>query len=95
MEYIYSVMLLNKAGKEVTAENVETVLKAAGVKADSAKVKSLIAALDGVNIEEVIASSSVAAAPVAAAAAAPVAEKKEEKKAAPVVDAAAGLGSLF
>ncbi len=88
-------MLLNKAGKAVTEANVSAVLKAAGVEADGAKVKSLIAALDGVNIEQVIAESSVAvaAAPAAAsAAAAPVAEKKEE---APVVDAAAGLGSLF
>ena len=98
MEYIYAVMLLNKAGKDVSEENIVAVLKAAGVEADAAKAKSLVAALDGVNIEEVIANSAVAAAPVAAAgapaaeaAAAP--EKKEE--AAPAVDASAGLGDLF
>ena len=101
MEYIYSVMLLNKAGKDVNAKNVEAVLKAAGVEADSAKVKSLVAALDGVNVEEVIASSSVAvAAPAAASnsgasAAAPAAKEEKKKNAAPAVDAAAGLGSLF
>ncbi len=101
MEYIYAVMLLNKAGKEITEANVAAVLKAAGVDADAAKVKSLIAALDGVDIEKVIAESSVAAvaAPAASAApagAAPAAEKKEEKKEeAPAADAAAGLGSLF
>lgn len=94
-------MLLNKAGKDVTEDNVSAVLKAAGVDVDGAKVKSLIAALDGVNIEEVIASTAVAAAP-AAAGAAPAAEaageapKAEEKKEeAPAVDASAGLGSLF
>lgn len=96
MEYIYAVMLLNKAGKSVDEANVTAVLKAAGVTADAAKVKSLIAALDGVDVAKVIAESSVvAAAPVAApvaAVAAPVEKKKEE---APVVDAAAGLGSLF
>lgn len=97
MEYIYAVMLLNKAGKDVSDANVTAVLKAAGVDADAAKVKSLIAALDGVDVAKVIAESSVAvAAPAAAApaasAAAPVAEKKEE---APAVDASAGLGSLF
>ncbi len=98
MEYIYAVMLLNKANKEVSEAHVTAVLKAAGVTADAAKVKSLIAALDGVDIAKVIAESSVAqvaAAPAHASApaahAAPAAHKKEE----PAVDAAAGLGSLF
>ena len=99
MEYIYAVMLLNKAEKEISEANITAVLKAAGVEADSAKAKSLVAALDGVNIEEVIANSAVAA-PVAAAgavAAAPAAEaaKEEKKEEAPAVDAAAGLGDLF
>jgi large subunit ribosomal protein L12 len=96
MEYIYSVMLLNKAGKTVDEKNVSAVLEAAGVKADAAKVKSLIAALDGVDVEKVIAESSVVSTAAPAAAAAPVAAaaapKKEE---APVVDASAGLAGLF
>lgn len=102
MEYIYAVMLLNKAGKEANVENVTAVLKAAGVEADAAKVKSLIAALEGVDIEKVISEAAVApisggAAPAGTGAAAAPAEKKEEKKkeAQPAVDAAAGLGSLF
>lgn len=95
-------MLLNKAGKDVNEANISAVLKAAGVEADAAKVKSLVAALDGVNIEELIASSSVAvaAAPAAAsggadagAAEAPKAEEKKEE--APAADASAGLGALF
>ncbi len=100
MEYIYSVMLLNKAGQTVDEKNVTAVLEAAGVKADAAKVKSLIAALDGVDVEKVIAESSVvsAAAPAAASteaaapAAAAAAPKKEE---APAADASAGLAGLF
>ncbi len=98
MEYIYAVMLLNKAGKAVEEANVTAVLKAAGVEVDAAKVKSLIAALDGVDVEKVIAESAVAAPAAAAAtpAAAAAAPAKEEKKeAAPAVDASAGLGSLF
>lgn len=97
MEYIYAVMLLNKAGKEVSEANVSAVLKAAGVTSDSAKVKSLIAALDGVDIADVIANSSVAvaAAPAAGAPAAAEAKVEEKKEAAPEVDASAGLGSLF
>lgn len=100
MEYIYAVMLLNKAGKAVDEASVAAVLKAAGVEADAAKVKSLIAALDGVDIEQVIAESATAVAAPAASGAAPAADAapaKEEKKeeAAPAADAAAGLGSLF
>lgn len=97
MEYVYAAMLLHKAKKEINESNVSKVLEAAGVNADSAKVKALCAALHGVNIEEAIAKAAVvAAAPVAAAAPAAAAHveapKKEEKK-----DdfAAAGLGSLF
>ena len=101
MEYIYTVMLLNKAGKEITEANIMAVLKAAGVEGDSAKAKSLVAALDGVDIEDVIANSAVAAAPVVAAGAAassdaPAEAKAEEKKEeVPAADAAAGLGDLF
>ena len=102
MEYIYAVMLLNKAGKDVSEDNIVAVLKAAGVEADAAKAKSLVAALDGVNIEEVIANSaSVAAAPAVAGGSAPAADmaaapaKEEKKEEAPAVDASAGLGDLF
>lgn len=100
MEYIYAVMLLNKAGKEVSEANITAVLKAAGVNADAAKAKSLVAALDGVNIEDVIVKASVAvAAPSAgsapAAAAAVPAKEEKKKEEAPVADASAGLGALF
>jgi len=75
MEYIYASLLLHSAKQEVNAENVTKILQAAGVKPDEARVKALVASLDGVNIEEAI---SKAAMPVAAAA--PAAEAKEEKK---------------
>ena len=83
MEYIYAALLLHKAGKKVDENGVKAVLTAAGVAADAARIKGLIAALDGVNIEEAI--KAAAAAPVAVAAAAPAAAAaapaaKEEKK---------------
>ena len=104
MEYIYSAMLLHKAGKDITEDSVKSVLTSAGVTVDDARVKALVAALDGVNIEEAIQKAAVAA-PVAVAPAsgdaAPAAnegakkeeEAKEEKKA--EESAAAGLGALF
>ena len=96
MEYIYAALLLHKAGKEINDAHVKNVLEAAGVAADEGRIKALLAALEGVNIDDAIKSAApvAGAAPAAPASAAPAAkqEKKEEKK---DEDAAAGLGSLF
>ena len=70
MEYIYSAMLLHKAGKEVTEDAVKAVLTAAGVAVDEARVKALVAALQGVNIEEAIQKAATVAAASAVAPAA-------------------------
>lgn len=103
MEYIYAAMLLHKAGKEINEENVSQVLTAAGINADSVRVKALIASLAEVNIDEAIKSApTMMAAP--AAAAAPAAEakpakeekkKKEEEEKAKEEAALEGLGALF
>ena len=104
MEYIYSAMLLHKAGKEITEDALKAVLSAAGVTVEEARVKALVAALQGVNIEDAIAKAAVAApvaaAPAASGEAAPAEEakkeeksKEDEKKA--EESAAAGLGALF
>ncbi len=107
MEYVYAAMLIHKAGGEINEENIKKVLEAANVKVDDARVKALVAALDGVNIDEAIEkASAVTAAPVAAAAAEPATaseggekpkeakeEKKKEEKS--PEEAAAGLGALF
>lgn len=99
MEYIYAALLLHKAGKDIKEDTVKKVLDAAGVKTDDARVKALVAALEGVDIEEALANAApVAAAPAAAPADAPAgnapkAEEKKEEKA--PEEAAAGLGALF
>lgn len=103
MEYIYASMLLHKAGKEINEDNVKKVLEASGVKVDEARVKALVASLEGVNIEEAIKTQAVVAPVAAAAPAAQEAkaekkqdtakEKEEEKKSEEA--AAAGLGALF
>lgn len=80
MEYVYAAMLLHKAGKPVNEENLNTVLNAAGVSPDAARVKALVAALEGVNIEEAIKTAPAFAAAAAPAAQAPTAPAKEEKK---------------
>lgn len=98
MEYVYSAMLLHSAGKEVTEAAVSGVLKAAGVEADSTKVKALIASLKDVNIDEAVKAAAFApAAPaaVSAPAAGKKEEKKEEDKGKSEEAAAEGLGALF
>ena len=101
MEYVYGALVLHAAGKPVNEESLKKVLTAAGVKVDDTRVKALTAALEGVNIDEALASA--VAVPAAAPVGAPAAEKKddkkkEEKKEEEKVteeEAAAGLGALF
>ena len=99
MEYVYAAMLLHSAETEIDEKAVTAVLKAAGVDADSARVKALVASLSGVDIAEAMATAvaaPAAAAPAAAAAsedAAPAAEEAEEEE--EEAGGFEGLGSLF
>ena len=52
MEYMYAAMLLHSAGKEISEDAITNTLTAAGISADSSRVKALVAALADVNIEE-------------------------------------------
>lgn len=104
MEYVYAALLLHKLKQDINEDNVKNVIKATGVSPDDVKVKSLVAAISEVNIEDALKAAPIAAAPAAAAgAAAPSSsnagaaadqeeEKKEEKK---EEEALEGLSSLF
>jgi large subunit ribosomal protein L12 len=103
MEYVYAAMLIHKAGGKIDEATVKKVMEAAGAKPTDAKIKALVASLQGVNIDEAIkkaAVAQVAAAPAAASAPAggdakkEDAKKKEEEKKS-TEQAAAGLGALF
>ena len=82
MEYVYAALMLHKLKKEITEENVTSIVKASGSEVNEAKVKSLVASLADVNIEDAIKAApvAVAAAPAAAAPAEGGEGKKEEKK---------------
>jgi len=102
MEYVYAAMLLHKSGKEINEKNVSEVLTAAGVSADSVRVKALVASIAEVDIEEAIKSAPamMAAAPAPAAAAPAKKEEKpkeeeEEDESKKEEAAMEGLGSLF
>ncbi len=106
MEYVYAAMLLHAADKKIEDKAVTEVLKAAGIKADKARVAALTASLDGVDIAEAIATA--AAAPVAAAPApsggapapaqaeaAQEEPEEEEEEEVSEEEAMSGLSSLF
>ena len=96
-------MLLHSAEKNIDEDAVSAVLTAAGVDADGARVKALVASLGSVDIGEAMATA--VAAPVASAA--PAASGGGGAEAAPAEEEAAeeepeeegagfeGLGSLF
>jgi len=103
MEYVYAALMLHKLKKEITEENVTSIVKASGAELNEAKVKSLVASLADVDIEDAIKAAPVAVAAAPAAAAAPAeggegkkAEKKDEAAAGKSEEAAMeGLSSLF
>jgi len=101
MEYVYSALLLHKAGQKMTAKAMEGILTAAGVDPDKNRIKALLAALKDVDIDEALKGAAMpmaVAAPAGgtAAAAEPAAKgKKEEKEEEKEEEFTAGLGSLF
>ena len=58
MEYVYAAMMLHSAEKEIDEKSVGAVLKAAGVDADEARVKALVASLASVDIGEAMSQAS-------------------------------------
>lgn len=94
MEYIYGALLLHRLGQPVNEENLKKVIHAAGAQVDEAKVKTLLAALQGVDIAAELANAgTLAAAP--AGGAAPEAKKEEKKEEEKPSESAAGLSALF
>ena len=102
MEYVYAALLLHKLKQDINEDNVKNVIKATGVNPDEVKVKSLVAAMSEVNIDDALKAAPIAAA-APAASSAPTSsnagatdekedEKKDEKK---EEEALEGLSSLF
>ena len=77
-------MLLHSAGKEITEDNLKKVVSAAGIEPDEAMIKSVVASVKQVNLDEVL--KSALAIPVTAASTVTQvveetpAEKKEEEE---------------
>tara|TARA_Y100000310_G_scaffold317241_1_gene369891 strand:+ start:7265 stop:7558 length:294 start_codon:yes stop_codon:yes gene_type:complete len=96
MEYIYGALLLHKLGQKIDADSLKKVIAATGADVDEGKIKTLVASLQGVDIDkEMENASAVAAAPAAAADGAAEEAKEEKKEEEKPVESAAGLSSLF
>jgi len=94
MQEVYAALMLHDAKQPITEASLKKVLSSIGSAVDDAKIKALVASLEGVNIDDAIKQAVIAAAPSG------VSEKKEEKKpeedeSKKAEEASAGLSALF
>lgn len=102
MELIYAALTLSEADKEITEENLQDIVDAAGLDVEDSEVAALVAALEDVDIQEAMetAVAGGAAAPAPAAddsedEAEEEEEEEEEEEDTSEEDAAEGLGNMF
>ncbi len=108
MEYVYAVLLLHSAKRDISEDNLRKVLEAAGIAVDDIRLKALVAAVKEINIDDVLKSAfalpstpvaipSTGAQPAGAPAKeeAKVEKKEEEKKEVSEEQLAEGLSALF
>lgn len=96
MQEVYAALLLHDAKQPINEENLKKVLASIGAGVEEAKLKALVASLEGVNIDDAISQAAVAATAVAAPAAGPAkAAAPAEDEGKKAEEAAAGLSALF
>lgn len=79
MKYIYAVLLLHDAGKEINEENLLKIFEAIGENPDKAKIRSLVSSIKKIDINEVL-EKALEVPTVAPAAPETVKEEKKEEK---------------
>jgi len=96
MNEVYAALILHEAKKEINEENIKKILEAAGAQVEETKIKALVAALQGINIDEALKQAAAFQAQPAAATQEKKEEKKEEEEAKKKAEeAVAGLSALF
>lgn len=92
---VHAALMLHESGQKINEDNMKKVLSSVGASVEEARIKALVAALEGVNIDEALkeAVSFTTAAPQASDE--KKEEKKEEEEAKAAEQASAGLSSLF
>jgi large subunit ribosomal protein L12 len=96
MNEVYAALILHEAKKEINEENIKKILEAAGAQVEETKIKALVAALQGINIDEALKQAVAFQAQPSAATQEKKEEKKEEEEAKKKAEeAVAGLSALF
>lgn len=54
MEYVYAAAILHELDQEINEPNMKAVLEAAGANVSESQVKALIAALEGVDLDQIV-----------------------------------------
>lgn len=54
MEYAFAALLLAESGAEIDEQNLVAVLEAAGTGASESRVKAVVAALEGVDVDGIL-----------------------------------------
>lgn len=94
IQEVYAALILHDAKQPITEDNLKKVLQSIGGSVDEAKLKALVASLEGQNIDELIKQAAVTTV-APAQAEAKKEEKKEEDTEKKSEEAAAGLSALF
>jgi large subunit ribosomal protein L12 len=96
MNEVYAALILHEAKKEINEENIKKILEAAGAQVEETKIKALVAALQGINIDEALKQAVAFQAQPSAATQENKEEKKEEEESKKKAEeAVAGLSALF
>ncbi len=53
MEYAYATLLLNESNQEINEKNLTAVLEASGNTVEASRIKALVAALEGVDLNDI------------------------------------------
>lgn len=102
MELVYAALTLHEAGKEVNEENLQSIVDAADLDVDETEIKSLVAALEDVDIEDAMETAVAAGAAPSGGSADESGGEAEEEEADEEEeeeededDGAEGLGDMF
>lgn len=91
---LYAALILHEAKKEINEENIKKILNSVEISVDEAKIKVLLDALKGVNIDEAIKQATTLQL-ASTETAQPKEEKKEKEEKKAEEEAVAGLSALF
>ncbi len=54
MEYVYAAAILHELDQEINEPNMKAVLESAGADVSESRVKAIIAALEGVDLDQIV-----------------------------------------